>query len=55
MSSHFIHSSLKPSTRYYYVVGSNKSSVMSHEFSFRTPPAPNPDAGVKIIAFGGII
>ena len=55
MSLHFIQSSLNSSTRYYYVVGSNKSSVMSRQFSFRTPPDSNPDAGVNIIAFGGII
>jgi len=35
-------------------VGSNKSVVMSRRFSFKTPPDPNPDAGVRMIAFGGI-
>lgn len=44
--------SLKPSTRYYYVVGSEQSSF-SRQFSFKTPPNPSPDTETNIIAFGG--
>ena len=46
-------SSLKPSTRYYYVVGSKRSTV-SRQFSFKTPPNPSSDAAINIVAFGGM-
>lgn len=50
---HAVMTSLKPSTKYFYVVGDAQTGVWSDEYSFSTAPANAAEAGeVNILLYG---